>query len=93
MARGTMTLVLGAGALLAGLLAVGCGSDEPSSQSAGDTEAVPLNVVFITLDTTRADALGLYGNERKTTPELDRVAQRGAVFEQAYTSQPSTLPY
>lgn len=92
MVRGATTLFFGTGTLLAGLLAVGCGSEEPNPQSARDAEATPLNVVFITLDTTRVDALSLYGNERNTTPELDRVAERGAVFEQAYTSQPSTLP-
>jgi len=92
MVRGATAFVSGAGALSAALLAAACGSEEPNPRAISDEKTAPMNVVFITLDTTRADALGLYGNERNTTPELDRVAERGAVFEQAYTSQPSTLP-
>lgn len=38
------------------------------------------NVVLITLDTTRADHLGCYGYPRDTSPTIDRLAQRGALF-------------
>lgn len=87
-----------AGLLLGVWLALGCGGDDRLATSAEPQagEAVrgegPLNVVLISLDTTRADAMSLYGNERTTTPEIDRLAERGAVFEAAYASQPSTLP-
>jgi arylsulfatase A-like enzyme len=49
------------------------------------------NVVLITLDTTRADALGAYGQTLATTPNLDRLAAEGVLFEQAVTSAPHTL--
>ena len=52
----------------------------------------PLNVVIVTLDTTRADALGAYDGIRKTSPNLDRLATEGVLFEQAVVSAPSTLP-
>ena len=51
----------------------------------------PLNVVLITLDTTRADALGTYGG-RGVTPTLDHLGSTGVVFEQASTVAPLTLP-
>ena len=51
-----------------------------------------LNVVLITLDTLRADHLGTYGNDQVRTPNLDRLASEGVVFEQAMTSAPLTLP-
>lgn len=51
-----------------------------------------LNVVLITLDTTRADILGTYGNKETRTPNLDRLASEGVVFEQAMTTAPLTLP-
>ena len=51
-----------------------------------------LNVVLITLDTTRADALGSYGQRRPITPNLDRLAAEGAQFAQCASSAPSTLP-
>jgi arylsulfatase A-like enzyme/Flp pilus assembly protein TadD len=51
-----------------------------------------LNVVVITLDTTRADALGAYGQTRPTSPRIDAMAADGLLFEQAVASVPSTLP-
>jgi arylsulfatase A-like enzyme len=39
-----------------------------------------LNVLFILIDTLRADRLGSYGYERDTTPELDRLAAGGIRF-------------
>jgi arylsulfatase A-like enzyme len=40
-----------------------------------------LNVLFILIDTLRADRLGMYGYERDTSPELDRLAASGVRFE------------
>ena len=51
----------------------------------------PLNLLVVTLDTTRADALGAYGG-RAITPSLDQLAADGVVFEQASTVAPLTLP-
>ncbi|MHC4218861.1 MAG: sulfatase family protein [Planctomycetota bacterium] len=42
------------------------------------------NVVLITLDTTRADHLGCYGYAEPTSPSLDRFAEGGALFSNAY---------
>jgi hypothetical protein len=57
---------------------VGCGLGEDSS-SAGEgsepaAETALRNVILITLDTTRADALGAYGQVLPTTPGIDRMA-------------------
>ena len=49
-----------------------------------------LNVLLITIDTLRADHLGAYGYRRATSPRMDALARRGAVFEQAYTYWPKT---
>lgn len=51
-----------------------------------------LNVLIMTLDTTRWDRLGAYGDRRAETPNLDRLAAEGVLFEQAITSVPLTLP-
>ncbi|MCH8889547.1 MAG: sulfatase [Myxococcales bacterium] len=40
-----------------------------------------LNVVFILVDTLRADRMSLYGYERQTTPVIDELAKHGIVFE------------
>jgi glucan phosphoethanolaminetransferase (alkaline phosphatase superfamily) len=50
------------------------------------------NVLLIVLDTVRAPSLSLYGYERPTTPELERLAARGVRFERALSTSPWTLP-
>jgi choline-sulfatase len=50
------------------------------------------NIVLITLDTTRADHLPIYGYTGVRTPQLERLARRGLVFEQCVTASPFTLP-
>jgi arylsulfatase A-like enzyme len=49
------------------------------------------NVLFITLDTLRADHLGAYGSTRPT-PNLDRIAAEGTLFEYAIAPSSWTLP-
>jgi len=53
---------------------------------------VPRDVVLITIDTLRADAVGFDGNTRGTTPNLDRFAGEGRVFTQAHSHNVITLP-
>lgn len=48
------------------------------------------NLVFITVDTLRADAVGFGGATHPTTPTLDALAARAAVFSRAYTTAPMT---
>jgi arylsulfatase A-like enzyme len=50
------------------------------------------NVLFIVLDTVRADRLSLQGYRRPTTPNLERLAKNGIRFEHARATAPWTLP-
>jgi arylsulfatase A-like enzyme/Tfp pilus assembly protein PilF len=50
-----------------------------------------LNVLLVTLDTTRADHIGCYGYLRAQTPRLDRLAAEGARFADASSPVPVTL--
>ncbi len=52
----------------------------------------PKRVVFAFIDTLRRDHLGTYGYSRDTTPTIDALGKRGAVFEDARTVAPWTLP-
>lgn len=52
----------------------------------------PRNLVLIVADTLRADRLGAYGYGRDTSPNLDRLAEAGTVFERAYSHAPWTAP-
>jgi choline-sulfatase len=62
----------------------------------GDLRREDLNVLLVTLDTTRADRIGVYGRPLGTshaeTPALDRLASEGAIFTQASSVTPLTLP-
>lgn len=48
--------------------------------------------VFLMTDTTRKDMVGCYGNPRMQTPCLDRLAEEGIRYENAYTCQPVCGP-
>jgi arylsulfatase A-like enzyme len=49
-------------------------------------------VVLIVIDTIRTDHLGCYGYALPTSPNIDAFASEAALFEQAVTSSPLTLP-
>ncbi len=51
-----------------------------------------MNIVLVTLDTTRADHLGCYGYSKNTSPFLDSLARKGTLFENAYANSTWTLP-
>jgi arylsulfatase A-like enzyme len=61
-----------------------CSSPEPELQQP--------DVLFLVVDTLRADRLGSYGYERGLTPVMDRLAQEGAVFTRASSQAPWTVP-
>ncbi len=48
------------------------------------------NVLIVTIDSLRADRLGVAGYARKLTPTLDRLAAEGAWFARAYAQAPNT---
>lgn len=50
------------------------------------------DVVFLTVDTLRADRLGCYGCEHPTSPNIDRLAGKSLVFENAVCEVPLTSP-
>jgi choline-sulfatase len=50
------------------------------------------SVLLVTIDTLRADRVGAFGGPAGVTPNLDELARAGAVFENAFTAAPLTLP-
>ncbi|MEM6674235.1 MAG: sulfatase [Planctomycetota bacterium] len=50
------------------------------------------NVLIITIDTLRADHLGLHGYPKLTSPFLDSLAEESVVFDRAYAPIATTLP-
>ena len=55
-------------------------------------KATDVNLLIVTLDTTRADRIHAYGFDGIETPNLDRLAREGVLFEQAVSPAPLTLP-
>lgn len=73
------------------------GSCQSSGSKAGPAKsegvkAAPLNLVLVTIDTQRADRLGCYGYSKIETPNLDKLARRGVLFENAISTAPLTAP-
>ncbi len=75
----------------------------PAARSAGAVPDVPRvepdnapptppNIVVIQADQLAADALGAYGNEVVSSPNIDELADEGAVFDRAYCNSPLCAP-
>jgi arylsulfatase A-like enzyme/uncharacterized protein HemY len=71
---------------LAGLLTLG------SCTSGSHPSTRPLNLLLVTIDTLRADRLGCYGYSKIETPNLDKIARQGVLFENAVAPAPLTAP-
>jgi arylsulfatase A-like enzyme len=65
----------------------------PEDQKVADLRSAlrPAGVFYILLDAAGARHFGCYGYPRRTTPEIDRIAAEGVVFERAYTPAVFTL--
>ena len=50
------------------------------------------NILVIVVDTLRADHLSSYGYARRTSPNIDRLASEGVVFEHAISASSWTYP-
>lgn len=50
------------------------------------------NVIFYVIDGASAGYMSVYGYERPTTPNLERIAAEGVVFEQAHSNATWTMP-
>lgn len=64
---------------------------EAGRGDAGDPDG-GWNLLFVSLDTLRADRLGSYGHDRPTSPALDALATRGLRFATAVAQAPWTRP-
>lgn len=64
--------------------------EQRSLNTAANPGAHRFNVLYVFVDTVRADHLSVYGYPRNTTPNLSNLAERASVFENAFTPSPST---
>jgi arylsulfatase A-like enzyme len=72
-----------------------CGPGRPDRSPGANFEPLlpvqaGLNVIVVSFDALRVDALGVYGNSREPTPNMDRFAESSFVFTEAYSAAPTT---
>ena len=85
-------------ATLAVLALAACEAESPSPtkpearEPASSTRAMPKHVLLLSMDTLRADRVGAYGYDRPTTPTIDELARRGALFKNAQAPRGATWP-
>lgn len=65
--------------------------EEAGAEQSATAQSAP-NVLVIVVDTLRADHLSGYGYSRQTSPNLDHVAQKGVLFEEAFAAASWSLP-
>ncbi len=82
---------LAAIALMALVTGANC-REAAGPRQGGGAAHVPRDIVLVTIDTLRYDAVGFDGNPRGTTPNLDRIAAAGRVFTAAHAHNVITLP-
>jgi arylsulfatase A-like enzyme len=63
---------------------------DPTIVAPGIRPPTRRNVILISLDTLRADRVGVYGAYRPTTPSIDALASRSVVFTNAWSVWPET---
>lgn len=73
--------------LLLVTLLVGCDAAQQTAP-----RSTQHDIVIVVLDTVRKDRLSTYGYERKTSPNLDRIARTSRNFDNAYATSGWTTP-
>ena len=74
------------------LVLFGCTTEPPQTEEPTEKKTAYPNIVMITMDTTRQDALGCYGNSSAKTETIDQFAKQGYRFTNSYSSTPLTTP-
>lgn len=95
--QGRAIRAIAAGGLLCGLATLGLwrasGSGTAPEYARLESQAAPgPNVILLVIDTLRADALGCYGYERPTSPNIDALAAQGTLFQSASSPAAWTKP-
>ena len=77
---------------LAAVIFLGLASCVPDAPPDSTEALAGRDLILITVDTLRADALGAYSPDGGPTPTIDALAERGRVFTQATAPMPRTTP-
>lgn len=87
-----LLVVLGVGVVLTPAIALVSDRQEDPTETVSTREHSIKNVILITIDTLRRDALSCYGSAGVFTPNIDRLADDSIVFDRAISPSSWTLP-
>ncbi|MGI9552922.1 MAG: arylsulfatase [Aurantibacter sp.] len=76
--------------LLAGTILLSCKEDKPSTETVSEPQKP--NIIYILADDLGYGEVGVYGQEKIETPNIDALANSGMLFTQHYTSAPVCAP-
>jgi arylsulfatase A-like enzyme/Tfp pilus assembly protein PilF len=75
------------------IISYGKSLNNPAAHERQTASKTPyLNILLVTIDTLRADYLSCYGSKRVGTPQIDSLAEKGILFENAFAHNVVTLP-
>lgn len=70
-----------------------CQEDSPPLTPIAPTPHIERpNILMVVMDTTRQDALGVYGNALPTSPNFDQLSSLGMLYTNAWSTAPWTWP-
>ena len=78
--------------MLASLIFYSCTPELPEKYTKEEVISTKTNILLITIDTLRADRVGVYGDTKAQTNTIDSLAQEGVLFREAHSLSPLTLP-
>lgn len=78
-------------ALVVIILFIGQGCKTSNQGLKASLRARP-NIILISVDTLRPDHLGCYGYKKNTSPNVDKFAREGLLFERCFSQAPETGP-
>ncbi|MDH4018586.1 MAG: sulfatase-like hydrolase/transferase [Xanthomonadales bacterium] len=73
------------------LFVTACSQESDDARVSVEPKSLTPSILLITLDTTRADSLGIE-TDQVATPNLEALAEQGVYYKQAYSVTPTTLP-
>jgi len=80
--------------LLALMMCAGCGSERSAGRKGDLRSFVPVeqgvNIIVVSFDALRVDALGVYNNRSHASPTIDAFAANSLIFDQAHSTAQST---
>ncbi len=85
-------ILLGVALLCAGIVGAVNMHQVPARGALNFQGKKPPNVLLLVVDTLLKDRVSAYGYHRETTPNIDRLAAEGALYQEAYTTASWTLP-